>query len=294
MLRVVRVALVILSAVGWGEATATVLSPRALEPGEERELKPGETFRECAVCPQMVTIPAGDSFMGSPESELDRDSDEGRLQSVTVPAFAAGRFEVSFAEWDACLADGGCSGYRPSDLGWGRGSQPVILVSWEDARAFVAWLSARTGRQYRLLSEVEWEYAARAGSSSAFWWGAAVSPAQANYDGSLTYGDGRPGEFRHRTLPVDSFEPNPFGLYNVHGNVWEWLEDCYPRRYDEMPEASRRTGAAWVEDGCKMRVFRGGSWGDAPSVLRAANRGRYEPFIRNTSSGFRVGRTLSR
>ncbi|MCL4766919.1 MAG: formylglycine-generating enzyme family protein [Hyphomicrobiaceae bacterium] len=295
MLRVIRVALVVLSAFASGRAAAPTPAQRALSPVEERELRPGDEFRECAVCPQMVVLPPGAYLMGSPESELDRDSDEGPQHEVTIPEpFAVGKFEASFAEWDACLADGGCNGYRPSDLGWGRGKQPVIIVSWEDARAFVAWLSAKTGRPYRLLSEAEWEYAARAGSDSAFWWGPAVSTGQANYDGSLTYAGGDPGEFRHRTMQVDSFEPNAFGLYNVHGNVWEWLEDCYHRRYDQMPESPRRTGAAWTEDGCELRVFRGGSWGDAPSVLRAANRGRYEPFIRNTSSGFRVGRTLSR
>lgn len=297
MVRAASVALLVLGVLLPGSAVATTIGEphRPLTPAEEQALKAGDEFRECKDCPLMIVIPAGSFMMGSPETEPDRDSDEGPQVQVTIPKpFAAGRLEVSFTEWEACLADGGCNGHRPSDLGWGRLKQPAIIMSWEDARAFVSWLSLKTGRPYRLLSEAEWEYAARGGSDQAFWWGPGVSTRQANYDGSLTYAGGAPGEFRHRTMPVDSFEPNPFGLYNVHGNVWEWVEDCYQKRYRDLPEETRLTGVAWSPAACEFRVFRGGSWTDAPNVLRAANRGRYEPFIRNTSSGFRVGRTLSR
>jgi formylglycine-generating enzyme required for sulfatase activity len=171
MLWAIRITLIILGGLLSGSAPGMrPATDRALSPGEERKLKSGDEFRECPVCPQMVVIPAGTYVMGSPESEINRDSDEGSQQQVTIPEpFAAGKFEVTFAEWEACLADGGCNGHRPPDLGWGRGKQPVIIVSWEDARAFVAWLSTKTGRPYRLLSEAEWEYAARGGSDSAFW-----------------------------------------------------------------------------------------------------------------------------
>ena len=272
-----------------------ILADRPLTDAQERGLKPGDTFRECPQCPHMVVIPAGEFMMGSPEAEQQRDNDEGPRQNVKIAEpFAAGAFEVSFDEWDACVADGGCNGHRPSDVGWGRGRQPAVILSWDDAQAYVGWLSTETGRPYRLLSEAEWEYAARAGTDTAFWWGSAIDGSKANYDGSMPFAGSPPAEFRHRTVPVDSFAPNPFGLHNVHGNVWEWVEDCYNRHYAAMPEATKQTGAPWTPPDCEFRVFRGGSWGDGAQVLRAANRGRYEPFIRNTNSGLRVARTLAR
>ena len=284
------------SALSSQPATAgDLLIDRPLTAAQESGLKPGVSFRECPGCPHMVVIPAGEFLMGSPEDEPHRDNDEGPKQAVKIAApFAAGKFEVSFEEWDACLADGGCNGHRPSDVGWGRGRQPAVIISWDDAKAYVGWLSAKTGRPYRLLSEAEWEYAARAGTQTTFWWGPAISTGNANYDGSMPYPGSPPGEFRHRTVAVDGFPANGFGLHNVHGNVWEWVEDCYNRRYAEMPEKTRQSGAPWISPQCEFRVFRGGSWGDGANVLRAANRGRYEPFIRNTNSGFRVARTLSR
>jgi formylglycine-generating enzyme required for sulfatase activity len=266
-----------------------------LTAAEERNLKSGDSFRECPECPQMVVVPAGRFLMGSPDTEPKRDGDEGPQQEVTIPSpFAVGKFEVTFDEWDACLAAGGCNGYRPSDVGWGRGKRPVVIVSWDDAQAYVAWLSSKTGRPYRLLSEAEWEFAARAGSTTMYSWGSTISTDQANYDGSLPLPGTAPGEIRHQTVPVDSFAPNGFGLHSMHGNVWEWVADCYQRRYADMPEATRRTAARRDAPQCETRVFRGGSWGDGAHVLRAANRGRYEPFIRNTNGGFRVARSLSR
>ena len=153
---------------------------------------------------------------------------------------------MTFDEWDACVADGGCNGYQPSDEGWGRGRRPVINVSWDDAKAYVAWLSNKTGKTYRLLSEAEREYVTRAGTTTPFWWGSSISTSQANYDGTNTYGSGVKGEFRHETLPVDSFQPNPWGLYQVHGNVWEWVEDCYHESYAGAPS----DGSAWTFEDC--------------------------------------------
>ena len=284
-----------LALLSFAEPAASQRMEKPLTATEERNLIAGDTFQECADCPRMVVIPQGRFLMGSPDTELKRDGDEGPQQEVTIPsAFAVGKFEVTFAEWDTCLAAGGCNGHRPSDVGWGRGSRPVVIVSWEDAKAYVAWLSSRTGRSYRLLSEAEWEYAARGGTTTMFSWGATITTNQANYDGSIPLPGTPPGEVRHQTVPVDSFQPNGFGLYNVHGNVWEWVEDCYQRRYADLPEAIRRTGAPHDTAQCETRVFRGGSWGDGAHVLRSANRGRYEPFIRNTNGGFRVARNLSR
>jgi len=152
----------------------------------------------------------------------------------------------------------------------------------------VAWLSRRTGKAYRLLSEAEREYVARAGTTTPFWWGSSISTEHANYNGSTYYNNGSRGEFRQRTLPVESFEPNPWGLYQVHGNVWEWTEDCVHVNYNGAPS----DGSAWTTGGCEKRVGRGGSWFDPPSGLRASQRGAAAIDQRSNSVGFRVARTL--
>ena len=165
-------------------------------------------------------------------------------------AFAAGVREVSFAEWDACVSAGGCGGYRPGDGGWGRGRQPVINVSWDDAQAYVAWLSRTTGAEYRLLSEAEWEYAARARTTTPFHTGPTITTAQANYDGrAQPYGPGVPGPYRGRPIAAGSLARNRFGLYDAHGNVAEMVAGCYDGR----------------GSGCTRRVVRGGSWASAPA-----------------------------
>jgi formylglycine-generating enzyme required for sulfatase activity len=203
-------------------------------------------------------------------------------------ALAVGRFSVTFDDWDACVADGGCNRYRPDDKGWGRGLRPVINVSWNDAKSYVAWLSGKTGKAYRLLSEAEREYVTRAGTTTPFWWGSSISTEQANYNGRDYYNAGSRGEFRQHTLPVNSFEPNPWGLYQVHGNVWEWNEDCFNLSYNGAPS----DGSAWTTGDCNRHVGRGGSWYDSPSDLRAAHRGSSPSNQRSNSVGFRVSRTL--
>ena len=237
---------------------------------ELRDPPPLGKFRDCRSCPEMVVIPAGTFMMGSPVSEEGRHDDEGPQHEVTVKSFALGVKEVTFDEWGACVRDGGCNGHRPGDEGWGRGARPVINVSWENARAYVQWLSDETEAAYRLPSESEWEYAARAGETEPFHTGATISTDQANYDGNHVYGSGRRGTFRERTTPVGNFAPNRFGLFNVHGNVWEWVEDCWHDNYQEAPE----DGSAWTDGGdCDRRVVRGGSWNDDPRFLRSAARG---------------------
>ena len=227
-------------------------------------------------------IPAGSFMMGSPPDEEGRSNDEGPQRQVAFARpFAIGRYTVTFAEWDACVAAGGCNGYRPADQGWGRGRQPVINVSWEDAQAFVAWLAEKTGEPYRLPTEAEWEYAARAGTTTPFWTGATISTAQANYDGNYTYGAGKKGTYREKTVAVDdlAFPANPIGLYHVHGNVWEWVQDCYRDSYDNAP----LDGSIAVETSdSPERVLRGGSWYTSPRILRSANRGRRAPDNRNS------------
>ena len=240
--------------------------------------RPGRRFRDCAECPQMVVIPAGSFLMGSPESEEGRDDDEGPVHRVEIgEPFAVGAYAVTFEEWDACAAAGGCGGYRPDDSGWGRGKRPVIHMSWEDAQAYVEWLSRKTGEGYRLLSEAEWEYAARAGMRTRYSFGDDISPNDANYGGNI-----------RKTQPVGSYEANGYGLYDMHGNVYEWVQDCWNGNYEGAPA----DGRAWESGNCSRRVLRGGSWGNLPRYLRAANRLRYVTGLRYGNSGLRVARTL--
>ena len=258
---------------------------------QKRERQPGAYLRDCELCPQLVVVPAGSFMMGSPDSEWGRFHNEGPQRQVTIPEpFAVGVYEVTFEEWDACVNDGGCNGYQPDGEGWGREARPVINVSWDDARAYVSWLSQRTGQRYRLLSESEWEYVARAGTMEPFHTGGTISADQANYDSSYTYGSGRKGRYRGRTVQVGTFSPNAFGLHEVHGNVWEWTQDCWNENYTGAPTDSR----AWETGECQERVLRGGSWGDVPWLLRSADRGKNEPGVRGPKIGFRVGRTITR
>ena len=259
---------------------------------QERALRePGRRFRDCegTWCPEMVVVPAGSYMMGSPESEAGRADNEGPRHRVTMAnRFAVGVYEVTFEEWDACRRGGGCS-HNPHGRGWGRGKRPVIDVSWADAQAYVKWLSRETGKEYRLLSESEWEYVARAGTTGPFHFGATISTQQANYDGTYTYGSGRKGRYRRRTEPVGSFPANAFGVHDVHGNVREWVEDCWHDSYRGAPG----DGRAWTVGGdCKRRVLRGGSWLDGPQFLRSAFRYGYPAGYRHFVTGFRVARTL--
>jgi formylglycine-generating enzyme required for sulfatase activity len=241
-------------------------------------------FSDCRNCPRMVVIPAGEFTMGSPASEMQA---EAQHRVTIAKPFAVSKFEVTFDEWDACVRAGGCDGYRPDDQGWGRGRRPVVDVSWENAKSYVEWLARKTGKPYRLLTEAEWEYAARAGTTSRFSTGDAISPRQANYDGGAD-GSGPSDVNRQKTTPVGSFPPNAFGLYDMHGNAMEWVEDCWHNEYTDAPT----DGSAWLEGNCDGRVMRGGSWQDSSSELRSAARtGEYKD---NSSyeDGFRVARDL--
>ena len=257
---------------------------------QRRETQPGARWRDCETCPELVVVPAGSFTMGSPDSEWGRFNNEGPQRQVTITEpFAVGVYEVTFGEWDACVNEGGCNGYQPDGEGWGRNGRPVINVNWDDAQAYVTWLSRRTGVRYRLLSESEWEYVARAGTMEPFHTGATISAEQANYDSSYTYGAGQKGRYRGRTVHVGTFSPNAFGLHEVHGNVWEWTQDCWNEDYAGAPKDSRarETGE------CGQRVLRGGSWGDVPWLLRSADRGKNEPGTRGPMIGFRVARALT-
>jgi formylglycine-generating enzyme required for sulfatase activity len=241
----------------------------------------------------MVVIPGGTFQIGSPTDELERGLDEGPQQRVTIEPFAVGRVEVTFAEWDACVAANGCGGYSPSDQGWGRGDRPVINVSWDDAQSYVTWLSGKTGKRYRLLTEAEWEYATRAGSVTPFATGEQVRPDQAQYDWKYSYG-GSPTRTSSdaKTAPVASFPANPFGLHDVHGNVSEWVQDCYRSGQSAQGAAHETADCAASGSGGTQRVLRGGSWKNNPMYLRSASRNRLGSVNRFDFVGFRVARML--
>jgi formylglycine-generating enzyme required for sulfatase activity len=256
------------------------------------ELTVGQRFRDCDddSCPWMIVLPAGSFLMGSPESEPGRLDREGPQHRVQVASFAMGQYEVTFRQWDACVAAGGCE-HNPGDEGWGRGQRPVIYVSWDDAQQYAKWLSGKTGQTYRLPSEAEWEYAARAGTTTPFAFGERITTAQANFDGNYTYNGSAKGELRAKTLPVGSLAKDAWDLYDLHGNVWEWVQDCWHDNYQGAPDSGR----AWVS-GCSgeiRRVLRGGSWINDPVINRSAFRIRFTPDDRYYSTGFRLARTLT-
>ena len=239
----------------------------------------GVRFSDCRDCPQMVVVPAGVFRMGSPSTEIGRDADEGPQRTVTIAQpFAVGIYEVTFEEWEACVAAGGCGGYRPAHEGWGQRSRPVINVSWDDARKYVEWLRGESGKDYRLMSESEWEYAARAGTISPWNTGWTIAPTQGNY-----------GESVGRTTPVGNYAANAFGLHDMHGNVWEWVEDCWASSYAGAPDdgSPRTTGP------CDLRVVRGGSWVSEPNSVRSANRNWTRTDFGLNTQGFRVARSLT-
>ncbi len=248
----------------------------------------GAVFRDCPQCPEMVVIPAGSFFMGSPKDEPGYDPTEGPVHRVKIAqSFALGKYAVTFDEWDACVAGGGCNGFRPGDQGWGRGRRPVINVSWNDAQAYVQWLSKKSGKSYRLPSEAEWEYAARAGTNTPFYTGQTITTDQANFASDY---NGDKKEFRGMTLPVGSFPPNPFGLYDMAGNVSQWVEDRWHGDYQGAPG----DGSGWTTgDGNSARVRRGGSWNFVSNSLRSAERDKDSPDCRDDIFTFRVARILN-
>ena len=262
-------------------AAATVLS---VEQEKARAAEPGSNFKECASgCPVMIVIPAGKFTMGSPENEPDREASEGPQHDVAVAEpFAVSKFEVTFEEWDACVAAARCP--RVPDH-WGRGRMPVINVSWGDAKQYLAWLSELTQKEYRLLTEAEWEYAARAGSTTRYFWGDDPRAGNANCDGCGSSWD------RQQTAPVGSLKPNAFGLYDMLGNVWEWVEDSWHENYKGAP----MDNSAWLRGGDpNYRVVRGGSWRNESELVRTAIRRSRNINVRFDTLGLRIARTMKR
>jgi formylglycine-generating enzyme required for sulfatase activity len=259
--------------------------PFVLSAAKEQALKSGDSFKECATdCPEMVVVPAGSFKMGSLATDKDAYTNELPQHNVTIAKpFAVSKYELTFADWDACVAAGGCNGYKPNDNGWGRGQQPVIEVNRGDAEQYVAWLSEVTGKPYRLLTEAEYEYAARGGTTTAYPWGDDIGKNNANCNGCGSQWDNK------QTAPVGSFAANGFGLYDMVGNIWEWVADCYHEQYDGAPA----DGSAWTSGNCTNSVLRGGSWSITPDYIHSAIRDWDTTIGRNGNLGFRLGRTLS-
>ena len=237
---------------------------------------------------EMVSIPGGTFNMGDLRGV--GEDDERPVHSVTLPTFRIGKYEVTFTQWDACVADGGCGRYRPKDEGWGRGNRPVINISWDNAQSFIDWLNAKTSGNFRLPTEAEWEYAARAGSTTMYHFGEDESQLcrYANHADSSTDYDWRNRDCSDgvdkRTADVGRYQPNKFGLYDMHGNAWEWVEDCWKDNHISAPT----DGKAWVSGDCSQRVIRGGSWASAPWALRSSNRYGDAHSYRLDDQGFRV------
>ncbi len=242
----------------------------------EEELAMGDSPFQKAEAQQVAQLDGGNKrhdserlpIEGKKQGEKNKAcSDCPELISISGNKFAIGKFAVTFDEWDACVAEGGCGGYQPPDNGWGRGNRPVINVSWNDAQAYIQWLSHKTGKSYRLPSEEEWEIAARAGTTTEYYWGNDVGYNNANCDGCGSEWDNR------KTAPVGSFKPNAFGLYDMMGNVWQWTDTCW-------------------QGNCVKRVFCGGSWNHRPQDMRATTHNWFDTTKRMHYLGFRLAMTL--
>ncbi len=248
----------------------------------------GSTFRDCESCPDMVVAPAGRFLMGAAKADKGHQPAEEPQHEVTVAApLAIAKFEITFDEWETCALEGGCANYRPQDGGWGRGRRPVIYVSHDDAKSYVDWLRQKSSKAYRLLSESEWEFAARGGTSTSFAGGETLQPTQANFDASSQTSSRKPGTYQGMSVEVGSFPPNPYGLHDMEGNVFEWVEDCSNQTHAGAPaDASPRGGD------CQRRMAKGGAWYYEAEFARPSARMSFPKGSRLNVIGFRVARPL--
>lgn len=255
-----------------GTAAVTVGAPTASSDSR----KPGDTFRDCPDCPQMLAVQPGRFSMGSNRNRPD----ERPEHAVTIPhPFAMGVYEVTNGEWDACVREGVCR-YSPKETADAR--LPIGNLSWDDAQQYLQWLSGKTGGKYRLPTEAEWEYAARAGTTTNYWWGDTKGKARANCTNCGSPWDGKGAS------PVGSFQPNAFGLYDANGNLWEWTADCWNDSYKGAPA----DGSAWTRGECLSRVLRGGSWNLDADYMRSSRRSTYDRDVRYYLNGLRVAKDL--
>jgi formylglycine-generating enzyme required for sulfatase activity len=270
--------------------------PYVLNVANEQTLKPKDSFRECIAeqgkdyCPEMVVVPAGSFVMGEVRTQNSGETPSGQMLTSNSPPhevaiakpFAVSKFQLTYDEWDACAAYGDCA----ADIrdAFGRGQRPVSNVSWDDAQRYVAWLSKMTGKPYRLLTEAEYEYATRAGAQTVYPWGDDIGKGNANCFGCGSKWDGK------EVAPVGSFPPNKFGLYDMVGNQWQWVEDCFHPTYEGAPT----DGSAWTTK-CLIEsrhVIRAGSFLTPPQYLRSAGRFGGTTILKNFGPGLRVARTL--
>jgi formylglycine-generating enzyme required for sulfatase activity len=245
---------------------------------EAAEMRPGKVLKDCADCPEMVVIPAGSFEMGSNDYDSEKPT-----HRVTLKGFALGRTEVTQGQWKSVM------GSNPSQFSSCGDDCPVETFSWDDAKEYIRKLNAKTGKSYRLPSEAEWEYAARAETTTRYPWGNEASHEYANYGKDQCcegYASGR--DRWVNTAPVGEFSANAFGLYDMHGNVWEWIEDCWNSNYNGAPF----DGSVWISGNCSERVLRGGSWTNNSRDLRSASRYGRTPGYRYGNLGFRLARTL--
>ncbi len=276
----------------------------------QTSLKPGQEFQDCDNCPTMVVVPAGNFVMGSTTGEQGREDDEGPQHMVTISApFAVGKFEVTKGQYASFIAetgydsDNGCwvragSEWKPNAArNWKNpdfqqtDQHPVTCVNWDDAQAYTTWLGQKTGNAYRLLTEAEWEYAARAHTSTPYSFGQEITSDQANFNGSSLFNAGDPGHYLERTTEVGIFPANAFGLHDLHGNLWEWTQDCWNESYEGAPN----DGTSWAEGDCERHVLRGGSWTNQPRAVRSADRVKHsgDPANRGSVDGFRIARDIN-
>lgn len=238
---------------------------------------PGAVFRDCEkICPELVVIPAGTFVMGS-----DEKAESPRIPVAIAKPFALGRFETTFDEFDACVEAGGCA-KKPFDRDWGRGRRPVHTVTLAEIEDYLAWLGKTTGKRYRLPSEEEWEYAARAGTTTDYWFGDIMIAGEVNCRDCATEWSAV------KSAPVGSFRPNPWGLYDVHGNLNELVADCWNPNHKGAPT----DGSARTDGDCKSRVFKGGAWYYNPRASRSSWRARNDARVPSYVYGFRVLREL--
>ena len=295
----------VLSDGGSANRQYTFWDDHPLVPEDERVQKPKDRFWECGGCPEMVVMPTGEFTMGSPNDEPERRREEGPRHKVTIrQPFAVSKGAITRSQFQRFVDATGHAVGDKCDGNWAAksgksfkepgfdqgGNDPAVCVSFDDAKLYLVWLSKQTGKTYRLLSEAEWEYVARAGTDTTFWWGLAVSPAQANYNGNIVFPNGAKGEFRQKTVSAyDVFKLNPWHLFIGQGNAAEWVEDCWNKSYEGAPTE----GSAWSKGDCSAHVVRGGSWSGNPAMLRAAARASVQSSVRSNDVGFRVARPLT-
>jgi formylglycine-generating enzyme required for sulfatase activity len=263
------------------QSTDQKTAPETDEKGRPKHPKPGDTWTEAITGMEFVWVPGGRFMMGSPEDEKERSVDEGPVHAVYVDGFWMGKFPVTQKEWELIM------GENPSDfksIFKSKNRYPVENVSWEDCQAYIQQLNTRSKHTFRLPSEAEWEYACRAGTTTPFYFGKTITTDQANYDGNYPYADSKKGIYRKKTTPVDQFKPNAFGLYDMHGNVYEWCDDVY----DEKAYQKHAERNPVIQDGGSDRVHRGGCWNSFARVLRSADRSRDYPGDRYSDTGFRL------